>query len=62
MVDNVELRNTARRLRQWAKGIRLDSLPAPYATSNEDADVLDKAATLMETAADDIEFARMSRS
>jgi hypothetical protein len=62
MVDNVELRNTARRLRQWAKEIRLDSLPAPYATSNEDADVLDKAATLMESAADDIEVARMSRS
>jgi hypothetical protein len=44
MVDIVELRNTARRLRQWAKEIRLDSLPAPYATSDEDAGVLEKAA------------------
>jgi hypothetical protein len=44
MVDIVELRNIARRLRQWAKEIRLDSLPAPYATNDEDAGVLEKAA------------------
>ena len=62
MVNIVELRNTALVLRQWAKEILIDTVPAPYATSDADAAVLEKAAKLMEEAADEIDRARRPQS
>jgi hypothetical protein len=35
MVDVVELRNADNTLQQWAKEIRHESVPAPYATADE---------------------------
>jgi len=54
MVDIVELRNAADRLRQWAKEIRLDAVPAPYSNANEDIAMLERIAGLLEDAAAEI--------
>jgi len=54
MVDVVELRKTAKRLREWAKQIRRNSDATPYATSIEDSGLLDKAAGGLEDACDEI--------
>jgi hypothetical protein len=48
MVDIVELRETAKRLREWARQIRRESDATPYATSLEDSGLLDKAAKGLE--------------
>ena len=54
MVDIVELRNAADRLRQWAKEIRLDAVSAPYSNANEDIAMLERIAGLLEDAAAEI--------
>jgi hypothetical protein len=54
MVDIVELRNAANTLRRWAGEIRLDSVPAPYATASEDIGTLEYVAKLLDAAADEI--------
>jgi hypothetical protein len=54
MVDIVELRETAKRLREWARQIRRESDATPYATSLEDSGLLDKAAKGLEDACDEI--------
>jgi hypothetical protein len=54
MTGIVELRNAANTLRQWAKEIRLDALPAPYSSANEDIAVLERIAGLLEDAAAEI--------
>ena len=54
MSDIVELRNAANTLRQWAKDIRLDAVPAPYASASEDIAALERIAGLLEDAADEI--------
>ena len=53
MVNLVELRNTALILRQWAKEIR-NEIDQVSAEANE-VGTLDKAAKLMEEAADEID-------
>jgi len=58
MVSLVELRNTALILRQWAKEIRDEISPGP-GDANE-LGTLDKAAKLMEEAADEIDRNRRS--
>ena len=45
----------AKLLQGWAEEIKLDSYPAPYAASREDIAALEKAAKLMEDAANEIE-------
>jgi hypothetical protein len=42
MTDVVELRNAANTLRQWAREIRHESVPAPYATADEDIGMVEK--------------------
>jgi hypothetical protein len=54
MVDIVELRNAADRLRQWAKEIRLDAVPTPYSNANDDIAMLERIAGLLEDAAAEI--------
>jgi hypothetical protein len=54
MVDIVELRKTAKRLREWARQIRRESDATPYATSGEVILLLDKAAKGLEDACDEI--------
>ena len=54
MVDVAELRNAANTLRRWAGKIRLDSVPAPYATTSEDIGTLEYVAKLLDAAADEI--------
>jgi len=55
VADVAELRGMAKLLQGWAEEIKLDSYPAPYATSREDIAALEKAAKLMEDAANEIE-------
>ena len=47
MTDIVELRNAANTLRQWAKEIRLEAAPAPYANASEDIAALERIASLL---------------
>jgi hypothetical protein len=54
MADPVELKNAAARLRQWAKEIRLENMPAPYAGADEDIATLEKVGALLDEAADEI--------
>jgi hypothetical protein len=54
VTDIVELRNAANTLRQWAKEIRLEATPAPYANASEDIAALERTASLLEDAADEI--------
>jgi len=54
MTDIIELRNAANTLRQWAKEIRLDAVPAPYSNANEDIAMLERVARLLEEAAGEI--------
>ena len=54
MTDIIELRNAANTLRQWAKEIRLDAVPAPYSNANEDIAMLERVARLLEEAATEI--------
>jgi hypothetical protein len=54
VTDIVELRNAANTLRQWAKEIRLEAAPAPYANASEDIAALERTASLLEEAADEI--------
>ena len=54
MTDVVKLRNAANTLRQWAREIRHESVPAPYATADEDIGMLEKVAGLLDQAADEI--------
>jgi hypothetical protein len=48
MIEVVELRNAASTLRQWAKEIRHESVPAPYATVDEDIGIRERVAGLLE--------------
>jgi hypothetical protein len=61
MTDIVELRNAANTLRQTAKEIRHDSVPAPYATADEDIGMLERVANLLDEAADEIPRLRAPR-
>jgi hypothetical protein len=54
MVEIADLRNAANRMRRRAAEIRLDSVPAPYYNSNEDTEALEKIASLLDEAADEI--------
>ena len=54
MVDMSELRSTADNLRQWAKEIRRENRPAPFAGAGEDIAMLEKVGTLLDEAADEI--------
>jgi hypothetical protein len=54
VTDTVELRNAANTLRQWAKEIRLDAVPAPYSSANEDIAKLERIAALLDGAAAEI--------
>jgi hypothetical protein len=54
MTDVVELRNAANTLRQWAKEIRHENVPALYATTDQDIGILGRVADLLEQAADEI--------
>jgi hypothetical protein len=54
MVDVVELRNAANTLRQWAREIRRDCVPAPYASASEDIAMLERVVSLLEEAANEV--------
>ena len=54
MADIVELRNAAETLRLWAKEVRRENMPAPYTGADEDTSMLERIATLLDEAADEI--------
>jgi hypothetical protein len=54
MTDLTELRSAAKTLRQWVNEIRADSVPAPYAAAGQDIALLERCASLLEDAADEI--------
>jgi hypothetical protein len=60
MPDIVELRSAAERLRLWAREIRRENMPSPYAGADEDMRMLEKVATLLDEAADEINRLRAS--
>jgi hypothetical protein len=54
MADIIELRNAAEKLRLWAKEVRSENMPAPYAGADEDMSTLERVATLLDEAANEI--------
>jgi hypothetical protein len=58
MVDVPEILNIAKRLREWAQQIRRDAGSVSYATAEEDAGLLDRAADRLEKSAAEIERLR----
>ena len=58
MVDVPEMLSIAKRLREWAQQIRRDAASISYATAEEDAGLLDRAADQLEQSAAEIERLR----
>jgi hypothetical protein len=58
MVDTTEMRNIASDLRASSKQIRRSNEAAPYPTAGLDAGLIDRAASWLEQAADEIERLR----
>ena len=54
MADVVKLRNAAEKLRLWAQEVRRENMPAPYAGADEEMSMLERIATLLDEAADEI--------
>ena len=54
MVDIVELRSAADKLRHWADEIRRENTPTPFVGADDDIRMLERVATLLDDAADEI--------
>ena len=60
MADIVELRSAAEKLRHWADEIRRENVPIPFVGAEEDIRTLERVATLVDEAADEIIHHRTS--
>jgi len=58
MVDTTELRNAAKDLRAFAQQIRRNNEASPYPTAGQDAAIIERGASGLEQAADEIESHR----
>jgi hypothetical protein len=61
MPDIVELRSAAEKLRHWAEEIRRENTPAPFVGADEEIRMLERTATLLDEAADEIIGHRASK-